>query len=66
MLKTIWGHTKMLFKKYYFSVGLWIRFGGMGVMIFSLPFLVLYPSNPISLIALAFGGFLLSIGGALK
>ena len=53
-------------KKRQSNTGIVIRFAGMGVIVFALPFFTLNPQNILALISLVFGNFLLAIGGALS
>ena len=46
--------------------GFIVRMFGMAVIIFSLPFFVSNPGNIFSIMSLAFGNFLLAIGGAIN
>ena len=53
-------------KKSQIGIGFIVRMIGMVFIMFSLPFFVINPQNIYSLISLAFGNFLLAIGGALN
>ena len=64
--KYLWKKQKMAYnKKGQIKTGLLVRFIGMTFIIFSLPYFVLNPQNVFTIIFLAFGNFLLAIGGAI-